>query len=167
MQRLILLRHGKAESASDGGGDSERGLTDRGRRDSALMGRVLAEAGAVPDLVLVSNARRTRETWEEVSAAFPAAEVEFDRGLYLASAERLAQTIDANAAAAVCLMIIGHNPGLHEIAAICAGRGRGPDHDRLMNAFPTACAAVFSRDSAGAWVLDRLLEPKGHGGGAL
>jgi phosphohistidine phosphatase len=87
MQRLILLRHGKAESVSDLGGDAERGLTDRGRRDSALMGRVLSQAGVKPDLVLVSDARRTRETWEEVSAAFPSAEAEFDPGLYLASAE--------------------------------------------------------------------------------
>jgi phosphohistidine phosphatase len=167
MQRLILLRHGKAESVSDHGGDAERGLTDRGRRDSALMGRVLADAGVKPDLVLVSDARRTRETWEEVSAAFPAAEVEFDRALYLASAERLAHTIDANAEAAVCLMIIGHNPGIHEIAAVCAGRSHGPDRERLMESFPTAAAAVFAKDSHGGWVLERMLEPKRHGGGVL
>jgi len=167
MQRLILLRHGKAESVSGQGGDAERCLTDRGRRDSALMGRVLAEAGLKPDLVLVSDARRTRETWEEVSAAFPAAEVEVDRALYLASAERLAHAIDANAESAACLMIVGHNPGIHEIAAICAGRTQGPDRDRLMNSFPTACAAVFSKDANGGWVLDAMLEPKGHGGGIL
>ena len=62
MQRLILLRHGKADSVSALGGDLERGLTDRGRRDAALMGRVLADAGFTPDLVLVSSARRTCET---------------------------------------------------------------------------------------------------------
>jgi phosphohistidine phosphatase len=167
MQRLILLRHGKAESVSDLGGDAERGLTDRGRRDCALMGRVLADAGFKPDLVLVSAARRTRETWEEMSPAFPSAEVEFDQALYLASAERLAHAIDANAEAAACLMIVGHNPGIHEIAAVCAGRSQGPDRERLMNAFPTACAAVFGKDADGGWVLEAMLEPKGHGGGVL
>ena len=41
-------------SVSALGGDLERGLTDRGRRDAALMGRVLADAGYAPDLVLIS-----------------------------------------------------------------------------------------------------------------
>ena len=93
MQRLILLRHGKAESVSASGGDIERGLTDRGRRDTALMGRVLADAGAAPDLVMVSEAKRTRETWEELSTAFPSAQVEASRALYLASGEHLARAV--------------------------------------------------------------------------
>lgn len=111
MQRLILLRHGKADSVSTLGGDLERGLTDRGRRDAALMGRVLAEGGFAPDLALVSSARRARETWEEAAPAFPKAAVEFSRSLYLASRDHLMHTIDASGEAAGCLIIVGHNPG--------------------------------------------------------
>ena len=167
MQRLILLRHGKAESVSGSGGDMTRALTDRGRRDSALMGRVLADAGMIPDLVLVSEARRTRETWDELSLAFPAARIEFDRALYLASADRLAHMVDASAELASCLMIIGHNPGLHELAAVCAGRSHGGAYERLMNAFPTTAAAVFRKDADGGWTLEDMLVPGEHGGGVL
>ena len=93
MQRLILLRHGKAESASSSGEDFERALTDRGRRDSALMGRVLSDRGLTPDLALVSTARRARETWAEAAFAFPAARVQSLRPLYLASAQQIDQSI--------------------------------------------------------------------------
>ena len=167
MRRLILLRHGKAESASGSGGDMTRALTARGRRDAAIMGRVLAGAGMVPDLVLVSEATRTRESWEELQSAFPAARVEFDRALYLASAERLAFMVDASAEAAACLMIIGHNPGLHELAAVCAGRSHGPAYEQLMASFPTAAAAVFDKDAEGTWRLESFLIPRENGGGVL
>ena len=167
MHRLMLLRHGKAESVSDSGGDMARELTDRGRRDAAIMGRVLADAGMIPDVVLVSEARRTRETWEEVSLAFPSARAEFDRALYLASADRLAHMVDASAEVAGCLMIIGHNPGLHELAAICAGRSHGAGYEQLMNSFPTCAAAVFARDADGGWMLETMLVPRDNGGGVL
>ncbi len=166
MRRLILLRHGKADSVSGSGGDSERGLTDRGRRDAALMGRVLAEAGISPDLVLVSSARRARETWKEVAPAFPAAAVEYSRSLYLASRDHLAEAMDATGAGADCLMIIGHNPGLHELAIACAGAA-ALDDARTLDSFPTSAAAVFSRTDKGDWSLDRVMVPRDHGGGVL
>jgi len=165
MQRLILLRHGKAESVSALGGDLERGLTDRGRRDAALMGRVLAEAGFVPDLVLVSSARRAAETWEEVAPAFPNAKVEFSRGLYLASADHLDHTVDATGDTAACLMIVGHNPGLHELAIACAGH-KAYDAASALDSFPTSAAAVFARGD-GRWTLERMMVPRDHGGGVL
>jgi phosphohistidine phosphatase len=166
MQRLILLRHGKADSVSTLGGDPERGLTDRGRRDAALMGRVLAEAGFAPDLVLVSSARRTRETWEEVSPAFPKAAVEVSRGLYLASREHLLHTLDATGGTAECLMIIGHNPGLHELGLACAPPEQ-IDEAGALDSFPTAAAAVFARTAAGGWTMERIMVPRDFGGGAL
>jgi phosphohistidine phosphatase len=166
MQRLILLRHGKADSVSALGGDLERGLTDRGRRDAALMGRVLAEAGFVPDLVLVSSARRTRETWEELAPAFPKANVEFSRGLYLASRDHLAHAVDATGDEAGCLMIVGHNPGLHELAIACAGDA-ALDDSGMLDSFPTSAAAVFSGKDNGGWSLERVMIPRDHGGGVL
>ena len=166
MQRLILLRHGKADSVSALGGDLERGLTDRGRRDAALMGRVLADAGFKPDLVLVSSARRTRETWEEVAPAFAGATVEFSRGLYLASSDHLSHAVDASGETADCLMIVGHNPGLHEMAIACAGAA-ALDDSGVLDSFPTSAAAVFARTEVGGWSLERVMLPRDHGGGAL
>ena len=166
MQRLILLRHGKAESVSTLGGDLERGLTDRGRRDAALMGRVLAENGFAPDLALVSSARRACETWEEAAPAFPTAVVEFSRGLYLASREHLMHTIDATGDTADCLLIVGHNPGLHELALGYASPQQ-IDDTGMLDSFPTSAAAVFARGRLGEWTLERMMVPRDHGGGVL
>ena len=82
MQRLILLRHGKAESTAATGGDFERGLTESGRREAALIGHALARTGCTPDLVLVSTARRAMETWEAAQASFPKARMAPARARY-------------------------------------------------------------------------------------
>jgi phosphohistidine phosphatase len=166
MQRLILLRHGKAESVAATGGDFERGLTERGRRDAALMGRVLAEAGFKPDLALVSPARRARETWEEAAPAFPNARCSHSRLLYLASAEQLAQSAADAAEPVECLIIVGHNPGLHEYALALFAQQGATDDSGLVSAFPTAAAAVFALDAAGRARFERLMLPRDFGGGA-
>jgi len=75
MRRLILFRHAKTEARSPSGDDASRRLTERGRDEAALMGRVLAEAGFLPDLALVSPAVRARETWEALAASLPKASV--------------------------------------------------------------------------------------------
>src|ERR1019366_3549367 len=110
MQRLILLRHGKAESTAATGGDFERGLTESGRREAALIGHALARTGCTPDLVLVSTARRAMETWEAAQAAFPKARMAPARELYHASADALAEAIDAAGGPIATPMIVGHNP---------------------------------------------------------
>jgi phosphohistidine phosphatase len=169
MQRLILLRHGKTESVAATGGDFERSLTDRGRRDAALMGRVLAEAGIVPDLALVSPARRARETWEEAAPSFPHARCEFSRLIYLASAEQLAQLVAGATEPVNTLIVVGHNPGLHEYALSLFEQHKpshGDPENPLLGAFPTAAAAVFHIGPHGRARFERLLLPRDHGGGA-
>lgn len=162
MRRLILLRHGKAKSVSATGGDFDRGLTDRGRRDSALIGRVLADAGVVPDLALVSAARRAQETWEEASRAFPATRCEIVRGLYLAAPEQIAAAVNA-VGEGLSVIVVGHNPGLHEFALALAEAARAPLAG--LQSFPTAAAAVFRMDKAGGADLERIVLPREHGGG--
>jgi len=130
------------------------------------MGRVLADAGFSPDLVLVSSARRARETWEEAAPAFPGVAVEISRSLYLASPDHLAHTVDATGDTADCLMIVGHNPGLHELAIAFAGAGALEEPTQL-DSFPTASAAVFSKSQTGAWMLERMIIARDHGGGVL
>jgi phosphohistidine phosphatase len=163
MQRLILLRHGKTESIAASGGDFERRLTDRGRRDAGLIGRVLAEAGMTPDLAIVSAARRAQETWKEVSPAFPHARCENARLLYLASSEQLARTVATATEPVNCLIIVGHNPGLHEFAVSLYGDGLS---NPMRDGFPTAAAAVFRLEPSGAATFERFFLPREHGGGA-
>ena len=167
MQRLILLRHGKAESASSSGDDFERGLTDRGKRDSALMGRVLSDLRLSPDLALVSTARRAQETWAEAAFAFPAARAQALRPLYLASLQQLEQAVAAVRDAAQVLLIVGHNPGLHEFALSHLRGPSSPAGNRVIESFPTAAAAVFSVADDGDLAFETLLLPRDHGGGVL
>jgi len=167
MQRLILLRHGKAESASSSGDDAERALTDRGRRDSALMGRVLADMGLTPDLALISTARRAQETWAEAAFAFPAARVQAQRSLYLASLQQLEQAVAAARDEARVLLLVGHNPGLHEFALAHLRGSVSPARNRVIESFPTAAVAVFSVAADDGVVFENLLLPRDHGGGVL
>jgi phosphohistidine phosphatase len=168
MRRLILLRHAKAESVSASGGDFDRALTPRGWRDAQLIGRVLAEAGLAPDLALTSPARRTLETWRALAESFAAAAMEEARPLYLASAEQILRTADGRGADVGSLMIVGHNPGLHEAAGALAAADPAPSAEKalLIGSFPTAAAAVFEADGQGRLRLSRFITPKDHGGGA-
>ncbi len=160
MRRLILLRHGKAESTAATGGDFERGLTDSGRREAALIGHVLAQTGCAPDLVLVSTARRAMETWEAAGAAFPKARMAPARELYHASADALAEAIDAAGEPIATLMIVGHNPGLHELALTLMVSPKSRVEKTLADSFPTAAAAVFQLHDDGRFEFERFLTPR-------
>jgi phosphohistidine phosphatase len=169
MDRLILMRHGKAEQHAASGGDFERALAPRGQNDAALMGKVLAKAGLSPDLALVSSARRTRETWDAAAPAFPKARAETLRDLYHAEAQDVLAAIRDEAPDSGTVMVVGHNPGLHELALRLA-LGGPVDSARLAQLrgkFPTATVAVFSIDLDGAPTLSHLFyasENGGHGG---
>lgn len=159
MQRLILMRHGEAERQAPGLGDFDRGLTADGRTESRLIGKALAKAGLSPDLALVSPARRALETWQAAAEAFPRATERQDPSLYAASAVRLAAVVRDAAPAGDIVMMVGHNPGIHQYAihlAIQAGATEARAKP-LFERFPTATAAVFAMDPAGRPAFERLL----------
>lgn len=143
LTRLIIFRHGKAERHAPSHQDFDRGLMERGQEEADQTAARLASTGAIPDRVLVSAAQRTVETWNAAKAHFPDAKVEFDRGLYNADAATVLEAAEACGAASV--MVIGHNPGMHDLALMLAARGE--IHPRLMtilqDGFPTSAAAVF------------------------
>ena len=158
MERLILMRHGDAQRPAPGLEDFERALTEEGRAESRLIGQALAGAGMAPDTGLVSSARRAAETWRAAAEAFPKAVCEEARGLYAASAAKLAAAVRERSERSRTLMVVGHNPGIHQYAirlAVEAG-----DSDRatrpLSERFPTGSAAVFSFDSDGRPIFERL-----------
>ena len=169
MDRLILMRHGKAEQHAASGGDFERALAPRGHNDAALMGKVLAKADLSPDLALVSSARRTRETWEATSPAFAGARSELRRDLYHAEAQDVLAAIREEAPDSGTVMVVGHNPGLHELALRLAMGGPADPAmlAKLRGKFPTSTVAVFAIDPDGAPTLSHLFyasENGGHGG---
>jgi phosphohistidine phosphatase len=156
--RLLLLRHAKAEKAAPGMSDRERSLEPRGVADAAKIGAYLTRHGLAPDRALVSPARRTRETWEGLAAAaalrLPAA---FDERLYNAGADTVIAVIRDAGAGAATLMVIGHNPGLHDAARLLIAAGDVEARERLNEGLPTSGLAVI--DFAGTdW---RALHPQG------
>jgi phosphohistidine phosphatase len=161
MKALILFRHAKTEATS-ADGDRERRLTPSGRATATAMGLELAAQGVRPDLALVSDAARTRETWELASAAFPRARVEIRQDLYDASAEAIAAAVDAIGAHMQVVVVVGHNPGLQSYALDLLKKGSAPRgvQARVAAGFPPATAAMFAIDEAGRASLDGLFDPR-------
>jgi phosphohistidine phosphatase len=158
MFQLVLLRHAKAAVDSDTGEDFDRPLASRGRGDAPVVGKMLADAGANPEIVLVSSARRTRETWELVAPHFKLASVNFVDKLYLAPSDLIIRL--AEEAGAARIMIVAHNPGLHELASRMAHRMTSLE-SRVRAKFPTAAGAIFERaDEAASWKLKDYVTPK-------
>jgi phosphohistidine phosphatase len=167
MRRLILFRHGKAETAGPSGGDKERPLAERGWADSVATAQWLSATGFVPDLVLVSPAVRTRETWEAAQACFPGARAEFRERLYLADPQAIRDVVDAASDDAETVMVIGHNPGLQELGVdmVADGGAPRPQLQRMEDGFPTAAAWVFRvRNGVDEAALEVVYEPPRRAG---
>lgn len=162
MHRLILFRHGKAEHDSDSGDDFDRRLAPRGMRESKAMGERLADLGLKPDLALVSASARTRDTWAAAEPAFAGAEARFEKELYLADSGLVRQVAEKAGRTCETVMVIGHNPGLQELAVRMLMDGGAPPTliARAQRDFPTAAAAVFLIDANGRPSYDGLFFPE-------
>ena len=142
MRTLILMRHAKAVRAHEAPSDEARVLNERGRREAKLAGAAMAEAGLAPKLALVSTAARTRETAALGLAGFALA-VRFEEALYHASREGIWDAFAACEDSAV--VIVGHNPGMGELAAMLIHQAHdGSKAARVFaSRFPTAAFAAF------------------------
>lgn len=162
MQRLILFRHGDARRDSESGDDFDRRLSTEGREETARVAAALADMGLAPDIALVSAAVRTRETWSVLSEAFPKARARFEDELYLAEPDRVRQAAEKAGEDCGALMVVGHNPGLQELAlALLIENGAATSQiGKVQSRFPTGSAAVFLIDANGRATLDGLFYPK-------
>ena len=151
MRRLMLLRHAKTENEAPSGRDEDRRLDNRGHRDAAEIGSWIGHHPPFPDLVLVSHAMRALQTWEIAWAAMKGLvsepEVELVPELYGADVSQLLETIrDASSADPKRLMLVGHNPGMHELALALAGGGDRAGRKALTDNLPTSGLAIFDFD---------------------
>jgi phosphohistidine phosphatase len=129
MKHLVLMRHASARAGEN---DRERPLSPEGRSEALAGGRALAalaERGFRPDRALVSPARRARETFAALQETFGALAADEDEALYLASASRLLERLRALPESAEQVLVVGHNPGLADLARRLAGRAN-PDAQR-------------------------------------
>lgn len=168
MRRLILLRHAKTERDAPSGKDRDRRLDERGRQDGAEIGEWLARHDYRPDIALVSTATRTRETWELLHAAMPSVRPKHLPELYSADPSDLLRIIHSETVTnPKCLLILAHNPGLHEIALGLVSSGDAAGRRALAANLPTAGVAVidFATDDWGnigfrSGRLERFASPK-------
>ena len=143
MHRLLLLRHAKAAAPAPGQGDHARNLNPRGQAASRAMGRYMALNDLKPDLVLCSDAR-----------------------LYLAESSRIAQIIGREAGTARTLLLIGHNPGIEELAGILADRSDRDARRELAGGMATATLVAFNLSNGfgklhpGTCAVDRVVHPR-------
>ncbi|HYP80614.1 MAG TPA: histidine phosphatase family protein [Steroidobacteraceae bacterium] len=115
--RVLLMRHAHAEWPGYSGEDFDRPLTPRGLADAAASARAMRAAGNIPDLLLASPARRTRQTAEVVAATLelPSSAVRFVDSLYNASVSTLARELQ-RASSAGLVLLVAHNPGISALA---------------------------------------------------
>ena len=147
MSRLYLLRHAKSSWDDPGSNDRDRPLSPRGRRAAERIAEHLRAEGVRLDLVLCSPAVRARQTLARVRRALGDPKVSFDQTLYAADADRLLARLRAVPAGVEALMVVGHNPGLQDLALELATKGS--EVRKLREKLPTGGLATFSFE--GAW----------------
>ena len=151
MKRLILMRHAKTEPWDESVDDHGRALTSVGHNAADAVAVALKTSGWVPDKALISTARRARETWGHLAQLFPDTGCQFDEGLYLASARIISDTIQRHHGAST-LIIVGHNPGIHELSLALIRDAGAKDESiasRLAAKMPTGGTAMFEAGEEG------------------
>ena len=166
MRRLLLLRHAKAvpPTLED---DYDRELTERGREDARRLGEFIAHADFVPDRAIFSGAARTRETCEIVAAALPRPiETVVENALYDATRFLILGLLRELPASARAHLVVGHNPGIGDVANLLSGEGPALERLRLASKFPPSALAVIAFDrpdwselAPGAGRLEKFVTP--------
>jgi phosphohistidine phosphatase len=165
MKRLYLLRHAKSSWDDPTLADHDRPLAPRGRRAAKVMAEHLQRKGIAPELVLCSPARRTRQTLKRLAPGLGKdADVQIEPELYAAPARDLLEVLHEVPDEVESVMLIGHNPGIQDLALSLASAGS--EVPRLRSKFPTAALATLEFDGSwrelapGSAALVSFLKPK-------
>jgi len=118
MKRLTLIRHANADWKDANVPDFDRPLNKRGLSEAEAIGKQLLEHEVLPDLLLASPARRTQQTAEIIAHKLdlPQRRVKAHEGLYLATIDDILALVRATGPKVQHLAIVGHNPGISEVA---------------------------------------------------
>jgi len=133
-KRLILMRHAKS-SWDHVGPDHDRPLNSRGYKSAPSVGQWLRSNGYLPDAILSSSAKRTRETCEGLGFDTP---IRFERSLYLADPETMLSELLKESAEII--LMLGHNPGIAALAEMLVAKQ--PDHSRFFD-YPTCATTIM------------------------
>jgi len=145
------MRHAKTEPWAEGIEDHSRALTSVGHRAAQLIASELDRQAWRPQNALVSTARRTRESWVHLAEVFPSCRVSIQDELYLAGERQIMERIQ-QAGTDDTVMVLGHNPGLHDLCVRLMREAGFADHQsamRLSTKLPPGAAAQYEADQAG------------------
>ena len=163
-KRLSILRHAKSDWGDAAVADFDRPLNKRGRAAAKAVRHAIRERGLEFDVILSSPAMRTRETLERLGLAERA---QWEDALYLATRGMLMRIVKSLPAEAESALIVGHNPGLHEIVVDLAGGDSDGFRDRIYAKFPTGALASIDFDcaqwnelAAGSGTIAELILPR-------
>ncbi len=167
MKTLTLLRHAKSGWDDPRSRDFDRALNPKGKRAAALVGAYLRGAGLEFDHVVASPAVRVVETLAQVAAGYgrTLAPV-WDRRIYLASAVILLDLVHGVPADAGRVLLVGHNPGLEDLAMLLVPLSDAPARLALEEKYPTATIAELAFEgewralAAGTARLTRFVRPR-------
>lgn len=144
MKTLYLMRHGKSSWDTPADDDHDRPLTPRGIRASGQIGRILKAREAVIDLTLCSTARRAVDTaMLVVDICAPHTVFERERGLYLCGAATLLSRLRDVPDAANAVLLVAHNPDVHDLARLLYGAGSPEAMAELDKSYPTGALTVL------------------------
>lgn len=166
MKTLTLLRHAKSGWDAPVVRDFDRPLNARGRKAARAMGREMRRLGLGYDQVLASPAARVAETLTELAQGYGAAvATDFEDNVYLAPPETLLALVRAADDAGARLLLVGHNPGMEQLALALAKDGAL--RDEVAAKYPTAALAEIGFDIArwrdvapGEGRLTRFIRPR-------
>lgn len=172
MLRLLLLRHAKSSWAKPGQDDLERPLAPRGERAAVALSHWLASQNLVPDRVLCSPARRTRDTLAALTVARPD-RIAIAPGLYEPPSGDYQSVINKLGGDAKVLLVVGHNPAIQATATLLAGEGDPALYAEMAAKYPTGGLAILSFERS-AWAglrpktgrLDAFVRPRDLPGGS-
>ncbi|SCA55348.1 Phosphohistidine phosphatase [Candidatus Terasakiella magnetica] len=168
MKHLLLLRHAKSSWADPSLSDFDRPLNARGLKAASKMSRFLSEKMELPDVILCSTAMRTRQTLKPLLDVYAHSfEIKLSRELYHASDMSMLDMIQNVEGKADVVMVIGHNPGMEQLADYVCGKGGEDDLYEMSLKFPTAACAHLSFDvdnwskiGRASGVLKRFFKPR-------
>jgi phosphohistidine phosphatase len=163
----MLLRHAKTERAQPGERDRDRKLTKRGRNDASLIGAYMAHHRLMPDLALVSPATRAQETWALLADCFAKTpKTVSEERIYNADPQRLMDLL-SETEGATSVVLVGHNPGLHDLAVQLVASGDVEARERIVEGLPTSGLIVtdlalddWSRLHPHSGRLERFVSPR-------
>jgi phosphohistidine phosphatase len=140
---LFLLRHAKSSWDDPAVDDHDRPLAPRGRRAATKIAEYATKRAIRPDLILCSSAMRARQTLERIAPSLGRdAEIHIERSLYGANEDRLLERLHVLSDEVESVMLIGHNPGVQDLALLLAREG--PLRTLVADKFPTAGLATLA-----------------------